>query len=52
MITISNNGLCFATETAVRHQDMAAGVEPEGSAEGLDSDDCAGDGTVARKPIN
>lgn len=33
-ITTSNNGLWFAIETAVRHQDVVAGVESEGIAEG------------------
>jgi len=50
-ITTSNNGLYFAIETAVRRQDVAAGVESEGSAERLHGDDCAGDGIVFRDRI-
>jgi hypothetical protein len=36
----------IAIETAVGHQDMAVGIESEKIAEGLDSDDGAGDGIV------
>jgi len=35
-----------AVETAVRHQDVAVGIETEEVAEGLDSDDGAGNGIV------
>jgi len=35
-----------AIKTAVRHQDVAVGIESEKIAEGLDSDDGAGDGIV------
>jgi hypothetical protein len=47
MITTSNNGLCYATETAVSHQDVAVGMEPEETAEGLDSNDVVKDGTYS-----
>ena len=33
-------------ETAVRHQDVAVGIEAEEIAEGLDSDDGAGNGII------
>jgi hypothetical protein len=36
----------FPVETAVRHQDVAVWIESEKIAEGLGSDDCAGDGII------
>ncbi len=36
----------FAIKTAVGHQDVGVGIESEEIAEGLDSDDGAGDGIV------
>ena len=42
MITISNNGFCVTIKTAVRHQNVAVGIESEKIAEGLDSNDGAG----------
>jgi len=38
-------------KTAVRHQDVTVGIESEKIAEGLDSDDGAGDGIVFRDRI-
>ncbi len=35
-----------AVETAVRHEDVGVRIESEKIAEGLDSDDCAGDGII------
>ena len=40
-----------AIETAVRQEDVAVRIESEEVAEGLDSDDCAGDGIIFRNRL-
>ena len=40
-----------AVKTAIRHEDVAVGIESEEVAKGLDSDDGAGDGIVFRNRI-
>ena len=40
-----------AIETAVRHEDVAVRIKSEKIAEGLDSDDGAGDGSVFRNRL-
>jgi hypothetical protein len=35
-----------AVEAAVGHKDVAVGIESEKIAEGLDGDDCAGNGII------
>ncbi len=41
----------FAVEAAVRDENMAVRVEAENIAEGLDGDDCAGNGILFRNDI-
>jgi hypothetical protein len=41
----------FTIKTAVRHQNVTVGIKSEEVAEGLDSDDCAGDGIIFRNRL-